>query len=70
MNPSGQLITEALHTATLLIFMGDEPPCSIDHRGLAYHYTAYIYIGDEPTWSIEHRSLTYYNTAYIYIEGR
>ena len=22
--------------------MGDEPPQSIKHRGLAYHYTAYI----------------------------
>ena len=24
--------------------MGDEPPWSIDHRGFAYHYTAYINI--------------------------
>ena len=24
--------------------MADEPPWSIDHRGLAYHYTADIYI--------------------------
>ena len=42
MNPPGQLITEALHTATLLIYKGDETPWSIDHRGLAYCYTAYI----------------------------
>ena len=46
MNPPGQLITEALHTATLLIYiyMADEPSWSIKHRGLAYHYTSYIYI--------------------------
>ena len=41
---------EALHTVTLHRYIyrkreeGDEPPWSIDHRGLSYHYTAYIYI--------------------------
>ena len=46
MNPPGQLSTEALHTTTLLIYIyqGDEPLWSIDHKCLAYHYTAYIYI--------------------------
>ena len=46
MNPPGQLITEALHTTTLLIYIlkGYEPPWSIEHRGLAYYYTASIYI--------------------------
>ena len=46
MSPPGQSVTEALHTATLLtyIYMTDEPSWSIEHRGLAYHYTAYIYI--------------------------
>ena len=48
MNPPGQSITEALHTTTLLIYKGDEPPWSINHRGLAYCYTANIYKGDEP----------------------
>ena len=28
----------------LYIYKGDEPLWSIDHRGLAYCYTAYIYI--------------------------
>ena len=42
MNPPGQSITGALHTTTLLIYMADELPWSIEHRGLAYHYTAYI----------------------------
>ena len=28
----------------IYIYKGDEPPWSINHRGLAYHYTAYIYI--------------------------
>ena len=47
MTPS-QSITEALHTPTLLIYIyrereeGDEPPQSIDHSALAYHYTSYI----------------------------
>ena len=46
MNPPGQLSIEALHTITLYIYRGrDEPPWSIDHRGLSYHYTLYIYIG-------------------------
>ena len=49
MNPPGQLSIEALHTITPYIYIkeGDAPPWSIDHRGLAYHYTAYIniYIG-------------------------
>ena len=47
--PPGQSITEALHTTTLLIhiYMGGEPPWSIEHRGLAYHYIAYIYIYQE-----------------------
>ena len=36
MNPCSQLSTEALHTATLLIYIEKrvEPPQSIDHRGL------------------------------------
>ena len=44
MNLPVQSITEALHTITLLIYIeeGDEPPWSIDHRGLAYHYTLII----------------------------
>ena len=46
MNPPGQLSIEALHTVTLYIYIyisaGDEPPWSIDHRDLAYHYTLYI----------------------------
>ena len=42
MNPPGQSITEALHTATLLIYIREMNPWSIKHRGLAYHYTAYI----------------------------
>ena len=48
MNPPGQSIIDALHTNTLLIYRereigkGDEPYWSIDHRGLAYHYTAFI----------------------------
>ena len=68
MNPPGQSITEALHTITLLIYKREmNPPWSIDHRGFAYHYTAYIYKGDEPPWSIDHRGLTYCYTAYIYI---
>ena len=46
MNPPGQSSTEALHTITLLIYIekGDESPWSINHRGLAYCYTADIYI--------------------------
>ena len=46
MNPPGQSSIEALHTVTLDIYIseGDEPSWSIDHRGLAYHYTAFIYI--------------------------
>ena len=46
MNPPDQLITEALHTITLLIYIlkGYEPPRSIELRGLAYYYTASIYI--------------------------
>ena len=70
MNPPGQSITEALHTTTLLIYMADEPSWSNEHRGLAYHYTAYIYIyiGDEPPWSINHRGLDYCSlSAHIYI---
>ena len=72
MNPPGQSITEALHTATLLIYIWQmNPPWSIEHRGLAYHYTAYIYIeremGDEPSWSINHRGLAYHYTPYIYM---
>ena len=51
--------------------MADEPPWSIEHRGLAYHYTADIYIyryrEDEPPWSINHRGLAYCYTADIYI---
>ena len=43
-----QSSTEALHTATLLIYIyrerGDMDPHSIEHTGLAYHYTAYVYI--------------------------
>ena len=73
MNPPGQLITEALHIFTLLINIyieGRGTPWSIDHRCLAYRYTAYIYKGDEPPWSIEHRGLAYCYTAYIYIEGK
>ena len=47
MNPPGQLITEALYTATQLIYIymyieGRLTPWSIDHRGFAYRYTAYI----------------------------
>ena len=46
MNPPGQLSIEALYTITLYIYIqeGDEPPRSIEHRGLAYHYTLNIYI--------------------------
>ena len=33
-----------LHFIYIYISKGDEPPWSIDHRGLAFHYTAYIYI--------------------------
>ena len=46
MNPPGQSSIEALHTVTLYIYIseGDEPSWLIDHRGLAYHYTADIYI--------------------------
>ena len=43
MNPPGQSSIEALHTITLHR-EGGEPPWSINHRGLAYHYTSYIYI--------------------------
>ena len=78
MNPSGQLITEALHTATLLIYIykRDEPPWSINHKGLAYHYTIYIYIerereeGDEPHGQLSIEALhtiTLYKYIYIYI---
>ena len=44
--PPGQSSTEALHATTLLIYIqkGVKPTWSIDHRGLAYHYTAYIHI--------------------------
>ena len=51
---------------------GDAPPWSINHRDLAYHYTAYINIytyieeEDEPPWSIDHRCLPYHYTTYIY----
>ena len=57
-----------MHTADIYIEEGHEPPWSINHRGLAYHYTLYIYIeeGDEPPWSIDHRGLAYI-TLYIYI---
>ena len=37
---------EALHTVTLHIYIyreGRWTPQSIEHRGLAYHHTAYIY---------------------------
>ena len=42
-----QLSTEALHTTTLHIYKRERErremdPQSIEHRGLAYHYTAYI----------------------------
>ena len=48
--PPGQSSMEALHTVTLYMYRegereeGDEPPWSIEHRGLAYLYTKYIYI--------------------------
>ena len=43
MNPCSKLITEALHTFSLLIYSEvRSPPKSIKHRCLAYHYTAYI----------------------------
>ena len=55
MDYASQLSTEALHTATLHIYIerkGRWTPQSIKHRGLAYHYTAYINIqrekGDGP----------------------
>ena len=60
---------EALHTATLHIYKYRReigPPQSIDHRCLAYCYTAYIYrreIG--PPQSIKQRGLAYCYTAYI-----
>ena len=68
MNPPGQLGIEDFHTITLYIYRekGDKPPWSINHRGLAYHYTAYIYIYNESPWSIEHRGLAYHYTLYIY----
>ena len=40
------------------------PPQSIEHRGLAYCYTAYIYIYIGPPQSIKHRGLAYCYTAY------
>ena len=42
MNHPGLSITEALDTTTLLLYIereGDEPPWSIEHRGLAYWCT-------------------------------
>ena len=44
MNPTGQLIREALHTSTLYIYIedGHEPCWSIEHRDVAYCYTIYI----------------------------
>ena len=46
LNPPAQSSIEALHTVTLSIYISerDEPSWSMDHRGLAYHYTVYIYI--------------------------
>ena len=48
MNSHGQSSTEALHTATLLIYIYRreiDPPQSIELRGLTFHYTdIYIYI--------------------------
>ena len=43
MNPPGQLITEALHTATLLIYMADEPPGQLSTEAL-HIITLLIYI--------------------------
>ena len=42
--PPGQSSIETFHTITLYIYIEerDESPWSINHRGLAYHYTAYI----------------------------
>ena len=41
------LVNQAQRPCILLHYIyikeGDEPPWSINHRGLAYHYTLYIY---------------------------
>ena len=70
MNPLVNRSQKAAYHHTSYIYKGNEPPYSIDHRGLAYQYNAYIYKGDGCPWSINHRSLAYYYTAYIYIERR
>ena len=47
MNPPGQSSIEALHTITLNLYIYRRvlgPPQSIEHKGIAYHYTASIYI--------------------------
>ena len=70
MNPPDQLITEALHTTTLLIYRERGrrwPPWSMEHRGLAYHYTIYIWRKEmKPPWSIDHRCLAYHYTLYTH----
>ena len=73
MNPPGQSITEALHTITLYIYIyrdreeGDDALWSIEHRGLAYHYTIYIEEGDEPPSQSSIEAL-HTVTLYIYRE--
>ena len=44
MNPPGQSSIEALHTITTIYRReeGDDPPSSIEHRGLAYCCMLYI----------------------------
>ena len=49
MNLPSQSITEACYATTLFTYIyiyiyrrEMNPPWSIDHRGFAYHYTAYI----------------------------
>ena len=69
MDPSSQLSTEALHTATLhiYIFKGDGPPSQSSTEAL---HTATLHIYIEGRWipqSIEHRGLAYCYTTYLYI---
>ena len=76
MNPHGQLIIDVWNNATPT---ARSSPHSIEHRCLAYHYTAYIYIYtrdiNPPSQSITEALHTATptvrcNTMHIYIAGR
>ena len=73
MNPPGQLIIDALHTATLHIYIERERRWTPSQLSTEALHTAKLLIYREGRWtiqSIKHKGFPYCYTAYIYIEGR